>query len=72
MRDDNAWLYIQGNYEALFLFAKNWLRRYYIEKRPELHESHGTVRKFYVPLPVARTYAVKVFDFSEERQERSA
>jgi len=71
-RDDNSWLYIQGNYSVLFLFAKNWLRRYYESKRPGTHDSHGTVRKFYLPLMLARECAVKVFDFTENSKEATA
>ena len=63
-RDDNSWLYIQGNYEVLFIFAKNWLLRYHKEKRPHEHESYGTVRKFYLDLDRARRYAIKVIDIA--------
>lgn len=61
-RNDNAWLYIQGNYEVIFIFAVNWLRRYHAAKRPQEHESYGTVRKFYISVREATICAVKVID----------
>lgn len=65
MRDDNAWLYIQGNYQRLWIFAKNWLRRYYRKKRPVVRESFGTVQKFYLPIAAADQFAVRVFSADE-------
>ena len=58
-RDDNSWLYVQGNYRVLFAFAKNWLVRFHQAKKPAEHESGGTVRKFYLPLNIAETAAAK-------------
>ena len=60
-RADNSWLYIQGNYQELFVLGTAWLRRYHAKMKPEEHESHGTVRKFYLPLPEARVWALRVF-----------
>jgi len=60
MRDDRTWLYIQGNHEVLFVFAKNWLRRWYAEKEPETMEKFGTVRTFYLPIEVAEVMAARV------------
>lgn len=59
-RKDNTWLYIQGNCSLLFIFSKAWLQRYHRVKKPPIEESHGTVRKFYLPLPIARLCAVRV------------
>lgn len=63
-RNDNSWLYIQGNYDVLFIFGKMHLRRYYLQAQPETHESYGTVRKFYIGLDLARRMALKVIDAS--------
>lgn len=60
MRADNSWLYIQGNYQALWIFAKSQLRRFYQVKRPDEHESYGTVRKFYLSIRDADTIAALV------------
>lgn len=62
LRGDNSWLYIQGNRDVLFVFARNWLQRYYRERNPRVHESHGTVRKFYLSLEDAKKYAARWFD----------
>lgn len=53
MRDDNSILYIQGNYDAFWVFAKNWLRRWMEEKSPPIEEFNGTVRRFFLDLEVA-------------------
>lgn len=63
MRDDNTWLYMQGNREVLFIFAKNWLRRLFEEKNPEVAEKMGTVRTFYLPVRIAERFAAKVIRF---------
>lgn len=60
MRDDNTWLYIQGNYHVLYVFARNWLVRYLNEKRPEVTDFNGTLRRFFLPLSVAETMAARV------------
>lgn len=63
MRNDNSWLYIQGNRNILFVFDKKWLRRWYHTKRPAVEEKHGTICTFYLPFDVALTCAAKVFEF---------
>lgn len=36
-RNDNSWLYVQGNYEMLFIFSKTFLKRLHGTKRYEEH-----------------------------------
>ena len=67
LRDDNTWLYIQGNYQVIFVFAKNHLRRYLGQKAPPIVEwgkdpSKPTVKRFFLPFVVARVMAAKVID----------
>lgn len=60
-RDDNTWLYIQGNYRILFVFPKNYLRRLHgCGKYQEA--SMPTIKKFYLPFDDAFKYAAKVID----------
>ena len=61
-RNDNSWLYIQGNYDIIFIFGKKLLCAYQRKKEPEIYESLGTVRKFYLPLKVARHLAALVIE----------
>jgi hypothetical protein len=61
-RDDNAWLYIQGNYDTLFVFAKNWLQRYHTKRLKGRWDQKPTVRTFYLPMHEAREWAVRVID----------
>ena len=60
-REDNSWLYIQGNNDILFVFAKNWLLRYWNEKKPEVVSNRPTIKSFYVPFDTAIKCAAKVF-----------
>ena len=60
MREDNAWLYIQGNRTQLWIFARNHLRLYREKKRPQEHDSYGTVRKFYLTIALANRMAAKI------------
>ena len=60
MREDNSWLYVQGNYDVLFIFGKKMLRAWHKQKRPELFEALGTVQKFYISMTDAERVAAKV------------
>lgn len=53
MREDNAIVYIQGNYQCFWVFMKNWLLRYYEQRKPEVEEFNGTVRRFFLPVEEA-------------------
>lgn len=57
-RDDNSWLYIQGNYMCFWIFSKNILKMLFYSKRYKEHEQ-GTVRKFYLPVADADKYCAK-------------
>lgn len=58
-RNDNSWLYIQGNENVLFVFQKTLLRKFFEHRKPEVAESLGTVRKFYLPITKAEEMAAK-------------
>ena len=59
-RSDNTWLYIQGNRDIIFIFAKSWLLQYYTTAQPEITEKFGTIRTFYVPFTDAELGAARV------------
>jgi len=65
MRGDNTWLYIQGNRQILFVFARVMLLNYFHSVQPEVLEKRGTIRTFYLPFAVARKHAAKVIEFGE-------
>ncbi len=65
MREDNSWLYLQGNYQIIFIFSKKLLREYLERKKPEIHKSLGTVQKFYMPLSTAHKWAARVIQGNE-------
>lgn len=58
-RNDNSWLYIQGNESVLFIFQKSLLCKFFEQRKPEVSESFGTVRKFYLPMMKAEEMAAK-------------
>lgn len=58
-RNDNTWLYIQGNYDVFFVFALNYLIARHKSGRYKEAEAYGTVRKFYLPMSEAERWAVK-------------
>jgi hypothetical protein len=60
MRDDNSWLYIQGNHDIIFVFAKNHLRRYHDQRRPEIIEFNGTIKRFFLPFHMAEVMAARI------------
>jgi hypothetical protein len=64
LKDDNTWLYVQGNYDRSWVFAKTWLLRVYQIRlmADAFHESHGTVRKFYISLEAANVGAALIID----------
>ena len=63
LRDDNSWLYIQGNYNIVFLFAKSILRLLYKSRRYHIDEL-PTIQRFLMPIDDAKRYAAKVIEFN--------
>lgn len=61
-RDDNSWLYIQGNYKRFYIFAKSLLILMHKSKIYLEDTSHGTIKKFYLPLNDADKYCAKRID----------
>ncbi len=61
-REDNSWLYIQGNYQILFIFAKSLLLRYMQTQDPKIEQYGGTIRRFFLPFAIARRNAAKVIE----------
>lgn len=57
-RDDNSWLYIQGNYDVVYIFGKNVLKLLHQSGRNEEHPM-PTIKKFYLPLEDADKYCAK-------------
>jgi len=65
-RDDNSWLYIQGNFEIVFIFQKNLLQMLHRTNRYKTGETN-TIRKFYLPFAAARKYAGKVIELDDDK-----
>lgn len=70
-RDDNSWMYIQGNHQVFFVFQKNILRmlhqsasrRYEVAEKPK---DRPTIRTFYLPWRDAERYSAKMIDTRKE------
>ena len=66
MRDDNAWLYVQGNRQIVFVFAKKILRMLYLTRyQDRVRAPKPTIKAFLMPVSVAKKYALKVFEIPE-------
>jgi len=63
MRDDNSWLYIQGNTKIVFIFGKLILQKVYKSKYiNKTWEPKPTIRTFLMTIEEAKKYALKVFE----------
>lgn len=63
-RRDNSWLYIHGNYQLFFVFARNILQLLAGTKRYKFHDL-PTIKKFYMPIEDAKKYAALTVDLSD-------
>ncbi len=54
-RSDNAWLYIQGNYEGFYVFLKKFLIQLHKTRRYQEHEI-PTLRGYFLPRADADRY----------------
>lgn len=64
-RDDNAWLYIIGDYEEIYIFAKQHLLL--IESQYEIFENKmKTSRGFKLPVKRSRIIAARVLSFGQK------
>jgi len=59
LRNDNSWLYVQGNYEIIFIFAKKILLMLYYSGRYRI-DNLLTIRRFLMPITDAEKYAAKI------------
>jgi len=57
-RNDNSWLYIQGNYKCFWIFSKKILILLHKSNRYKEDEM-ATIRKFYLPISDADKYCAK-------------
>lgn len=64
-RNDNSWLYIQGNYDIVFIFSKNILRLLHKSRRYKINIL-PTLKSFLLPVDEARSYAAKVLELNTE------
>lgn len=67
MRNDNSWLYIQGNYDTVFIFDKKLLLRLYHGRyKSKVWEPKKTIRTFLLPICEAEKYALKMFTINRK------
>lgn len=59
-RDDNTWLYIQGNFEYFFIFPRKFLTMLHGTGRYKEYAPTATIRVFQLPLADAERYGEKV------------
>lgn len=61
-RNDNSWLYIQGNFMCFWVFSKKFLISLFETGRYEVR-AHPTITTFYLPIEQADKYSCKKFTF---------
>jgi len=62
MRNDNTWLYIQGNKKIVFVFGKSILQKLYKSRyQDKVWQPKSTIRTFLMPIAEAEKYALKIF-----------
>jgi hypothetical protein len=59
-RDDNSWLYVQGNESGFFVFSRKLLQQLHRTNRYK-NKEEPTVRAFYLPEQDAERYAAIVW-----------
>jgi len=65
-RADNTWLYLQGNYKKIYIFAKNQLRKLYESnqyKKIEISTSQGFLLSLKVALE--KDFIIKIIEIKE-------
>jgi len=68
-RRDNSWLYIQGNWEIVFIFSKNVLRLLHESGRYKT-DALPTLKRFLLPVGDARRFAAKVVEVNADAAKR--
>lgn len=61
-RKDNTRYYVQGNYIRIWIFSKSRLVELHKSDRASEHESHPTIRTFYLPIITANREALYTID----------
>ncbi len=65
MRNDNTWLYVQGNTDIIFVFGKQILKRMYVMGyNKKVWQPKPTIQTFLLPIKRAQEVALKVFDMT--------
>lgn len=65
-RGDNTWLYLQGNYDVLFIFSKKRLIQIAHEFTLDILP---TIQRFLMPIERAKTEAIKVIILTDKGRE---
>jgi hypothetical protein len=64
LRQDNTWLYVQGDYNIIYVFAKRFLVNYFHahvkHKGLVPEEKHGTIKTFYLDEAHCQKYAALI------------
>ncbi len=67
-RNDNSWLYIQGNFEIVFIFSKNILRLLHSSRRYQEKEI-PTLKGYYLPFDDAHKYSAKFIEINSDSEK---
>ena len=67
-RNDNSWLYIQGNWDIVFIFSKNILRLLHKSGRYKIN-TLPTLKSYLLPINKAKKYAAKVIELNTDEMK---
>ena len=68
----NSWLYIQGNYNGIWIFSTKHLRLIHETKKEKEIFTMPTIVKFYLPIALADKYSLIRFDFDGKMPDKNA
>ena len=68
----NSWLYIQGNYNGIWVFSTKHLRLIRETKKEHEIDKMPTIVKFYLPIEQADKYCLVRFDFDGKLPDQKA
>ena len=60
LRNDNAWLYIQGNFDCFWILFKPALKRYFLTNKFQLDKKFGTILTFYLDFDIADQLGMRI------------
>jgi hypothetical protein len=68
-RKDNTWMYVVGNYDCAWIFAKNILKELHKSSKYKEIQTLPTMKSFLLPIKTATRWAARTLIFNEEKMK---